>query len=178
MRLSIDGVCIKLLTLSLRKAATRPSVLVSWSASLIPEWEGNFRKDVFENFCHAVPIAPANGGHRPPAYEGTGISLARGLAARPPVWPSRATSRCIKLQTPLLRTSICGDPSSQTCPDCSTTIRSTLRKVDSRCAIAMTVRLPIKRSNAWRTASSDSLSRAESPGTQQRFAAVQQVVGY
>ena len=41
-------------------------------------------------------------------------------------------------------------------PDCSTTMRSKLRKLDSRCAIAITVRPHIRRSSACRTASSDS----------------------
>src|SRR5947199_361819 len=59
---------------------------------------------------------------------------------------NRATSRRTKLQyTPLLRTSTCVGPSSQTRPACSTTIRSKLRKLDRRCAIAMTVRPPVKR---------------------------------
>src|SRR5947209_3879740 len=85
---------------------------------------------------------------------------------------NRATSRRTKLQsTPLLRTSTCGGPSSQTRPACSTTIRSKLRKLDSRCAIAMTVRPPIKRSNAWRTASSESLSSAEVASSSRRIGA-------
>ena len=52
-----------------------------------------------------------------------------------------------------------------------TTMRSKLRKVERRCAMAITVRPPIRRSSACRTSSSDSLSSAEVASSSKRMGA-------
>src|SRR5206468_1202777 len=54
-----------------------------------------------------------------------------------------------------------GGPSSTMRPPCSTTMRSNVRTVERRCAIAITVRPRTRRASASRMASSDSLSSAD-----------------
>ena len=85
------------------------------------------------------------------------LSLRRRLAV--PADPSRAARAAGKRlrDAPARRA---GRP-ERPCRAASTTMRSKLRTVESRCAMAMTVRPCIRRPNASRIASSDSLSSAD-----------------